>query len=152
MRGLLLLVVVLGVAGCTSSPAPEPETNSKAPSGVSQAASPDTTFDSAPVASEWLIDTKKTLHGLSPDQAVQLLGDLIQAGAADIRVTDIVADPQDASFMIARALLLEMPTSEGRRKSIIDKLEQLGMPEQDPAVAIVTLDLTRLQLQTPAPN
>lgn len=63
----------------------------------------------------------------------------------------MVADSQDASFMVANALLLKLPSSEGRRTSVFQKLEQLGVqtPQQGD---IITLDLTKLQLQTPASN
>lgn len=152
MRWSLLLAVVLGVSGCSSTPPPEASSKPTAETNTSQSTTVDTSFDSAPVASEWLIDTKKTLRGLSAEQDVQFLSDLYKAGVVDIRVSDIVADPQDASFMIANTLLIELPASEGRRKSALDTMERLGVPTSAVSGDILTLDLTTFQLQVPASN
>lgn len=138
--GLALLFAV----GCASTPKPEASTDPVQPDPIAQS------FETAPNAGEWLVNPNHTLRGLSPDHAVQLLTQLNQAGAVEIRLGDIQPDASDPTFQSAGRLLIQMPRSEGARKGVEDFLRNRNVAVPDTSQRIIDVEIAQLPVETPS--
>lgn len=64
------------------------------------------------------MNTQHTLRGLSMDAATSLLGELLKAGAVQIRVGDVQPDANAPSYLSAGNLLIETPSNDAKRASL----------------------------------
>lgn len=142
-RAALLLVVLL--AGCST-----PKDASTTVQPGSSAADPlEARFAQAPNAAEWLMNPKHTLRDYSPEHAVQMLGALNQAGAVEVRVSDIAEDAGDSSFKNAGTVLIQFPSSEGARKPLFDIFRERGIPLDDQGQKYLEVEVGILRPNVP---
>lgn len=145
MRLLLLIPLILVATSCS---APKDASTSVQPT----AADPlESSYSNAPNASEWLMNQKHTLRGLSLGQAVAVLGELNEAGIIEVRAGDIQSDPADPSYKNAGTLILELSGSEGARKGAFDLLRSRNLPANDDGQKYLEVEVAVLAPQTPSP-
>lgn len=113
-------ILVWVLVGCSAPPdATSGSSGDSSPTAKAPVESPvDTAYVSAPDAGEWLMNAQHTLRGLSMEAATSLLGELLKAGAVQIRVGEVQPDPNDPSFLSAGKLLIETPSNDAKRSSL----------------------------------
>jgi hypothetical protein len=77
-------------------------------------------YESGKDATEWLMNTKHTLRGLSLEEGNGLCQELLKLGAVEIRVDDVQPDKNDPSFENAGRLIVRGPRNSDQRKAILE--------------------------------
>ena len=91
-------------------------------------------FESAQNGTEWLMDTKHTIKGLSLEAGNEMMKRFLDLGASDIRFGDIAPDPLDASYASAASLIIALPGDSAKRKAVLDEIQNRDpqeMPRED---------------------
>lgn len=140
-RVALLALVLL--AGCSAPKDASSSLASPPPDPL------EASFAQATNAAEWLVNPKHTLRDLSPEHAVQVLSALNQAGAVEVRVSDIVPDANDPTFKNAGTVIIHFPTSEGARKPLFDLFRDRGIPLDDQGQQYLEVEVGVLRPNVP---
>jgi len=143
MYARVALFLTVLAAGC-SAPKDSSSSLSSPPSDPLEAS-----FAQAPNAAEWLVNTKHTLRDLPPEHAVQMLGSLNQAGAVEVRVSDIAPDSNDPSFKSAGTVIIQLPASEGARKPLFNLFRDRGIPLDDQGQKYLEVEVGVLRPNVP---
>lgn len=145
MKCLIGVVLLASLWGCAP---PKDASTSVQPTASDPL---EASFSGAPNAAEWLMNTKHTLRGLSPEQTVAVLSELNQAGIVEIRLGDIQADAADPSFKSAGTVIVQFPSSEGARKGAFDIFARRNLPILDQGQKYLEVEVAVLAPQTPSP-
>ncbi len=136
MRLIALAFIVFVVASCIpiAQELPDESKLTEADKAIA------TTFSSAIDATEWLMDTKHTLRGFPMERTSELLKTLLDEGATELKVDQIVPDSNDPSFQSAGMLFVKLPRSEKGRKDVLRFVSKMtGIERQDRGQSVVEI-------------
>lgn len=120
MRLFCVSVLLFLMAGCgCNRGTPEAEGPPVADPNIAITAE----FEKAPNGTEWLMDPKHTLKGLSLEAGNELCKKLLDLGAVDLKATDIVPDAADPTFASAGTLLIALPDDANRRAALFQEVQ-----------------------------
>ncbi len=142
MRSIALAVIAIVLASCIPMARDLPDESKLTEADKALA----TEFSSAIDATEWLIDTKHTLRGLPMDRTSELLKTLLDEGATELKVNQIVPDANDPSFQSAGMLYVKLPRSEKGRNDVLKFVGKItGIEMQDRGQSVVEISLNGAQ-------